>query len=106
MGNIKKISIKNRTYYFFDDTINVTNFDPKLLKIDKKSYKNIDIYYILYIIMKDSDYVKIKSVNPLYLVINEIDGHFEEKNGNKCLILDSTNKNKEVWVELKILLKT
>ena len=106
MGNIKKISMKNRTYYFFDDTINITNFDPKLLKIDKKLYKNIDIYYILYIIMKDSDYVKIKSVNPLYLIFNEVDGHFEEKNGNKCLILDSTNKNKEVWVELKILLKT
>ena len=106
MENIKKISMKNRTYYFFDDTINITNFDPKLLKIDKKSYKNINIYYILYIIMKDSDYVKLKSVNPLYLIINEVDVHFEEKNGNKCLILDSTNKNKEVWVELKILLET
>ena len=45
--------------------INIANFDPNLLKIDKKSYKNIDIYYIGYITMKDSDYVKIKSVNPL-----------------------------------------
>ena len=46
--------------------------------------------------MKDSDHVKIKSSNPLYFIINEADGHFEEKNGNKYLILDSTNKSKEV----------
>ena len=96
MGDIKELNIKNRTYYFFDDMINIANFDPNLLKIDKKSYKNIDIYYIGYITMKDSDYVKIKNVNPLYLIISEVDGHFEEKNGNKYLILDSTNKIKEV----------
>ena len=65
MGNIKEINIKNQTYYFFDDMIKITNFDPNLLKIDKKSYKNIDTYFIGYITMKDSDYVKIKSVNPL-----------------------------------------
>ena len=46
MGNIKEITIKNRTYYFFDDLINITNFDPNLVKIDKKPYKSIDIYYI------------------------------------------------------------
>ena len=49
--------------------------------------------------MKDSDYVKIKSVNPLYLIINEVDGHFKEKNGNKYLILDSTDKNEEVLIK-------
>ena len=73
MGKIKEINIKNRTYYFFDDMINIKNFDPNLLKIDKKSYKNIDIYYIGYITMKDSDYVKINSVNPLYLIIDQVD---------------------------------
>ena len=41
MGNIKEIIIKNRTYYFFDDMINITNFDPNLLKIDQKSHRNI-----------------------------------------------------------------
>ena len=51
--------------------------------------------------MKDSDYVKIKSVNSLYLIFSEVDGHFEcnsieEKNGNKYVILDSVNKNKEL----------
>ena len=79
MVNIKETNIKNRTYYFFDDMINIANVDPRLLKINKKSYKNIDIYYIGYITMKDSDYVKIKSVNPLYLIISEMDGHFEER---------------------------
>ena len=79
MGNTKKINIKNRTYYFFDDVINIEDFDPNLLKIDKKLYKNIDIYYIGYITMKDSDYVKINSVNPLYLIIDKVDGHFEKK---------------------------
>ena len=45
-GNIKQINIKNRTYYFFNDMINIEDFDSRLLKIDKKSFKNIDIYYI------------------------------------------------------------
>ena len=80
MGNIKEINIKNPTYYFFDDMINIKNFDPNLLKIDQKSYKNIDIYYIEYITMKDSEYVKINSVNPLYLIVNEVDGYIKEEN--------------------------
>ena len=79
MGNIKEINIKNWTYYYFDDIINIKYFDPNLLRIDKKLFKNIDIYYIRYITMKDSDYVKINSVNPLYLIINELDGYIEEK---------------------------
>ena len=62
-----------------DDIINIANFDPNLLKIDKKSYKNIDTYYIGYITMKDSDYVKINSVNPFYLIIDAIEGHVEKK---------------------------
>ena len=45
-GNIKQINIKNRTYYFLNDMINIEDFDSRLLKIDKKSFKNIDIYYI------------------------------------------------------------
>ena len=52
MGSIKKISIKNRTYDFFNDMINIKNFDSNLLKIDKKSYKNIAIYYIGYMTIK------------------------------------------------------
>ena len=55
--------------------INIKNFVPNLLKIHKKSYEDIDMYYIGYITMKDSDYVKINIVNPLYLIINvDVDG--------------------------------
>ena len=75
MGNIKEINIKNRTYHFFDDMINIKDFDPNLLTIDKKSHKNIDNYYIGYITVKDSYSLKIDSVNPLYLVISEADGY-------------------------------
>ena len=76
--------------------INIADFDPNLLKIDKKSYKNIDIYYIGYVTVKDSYYVKINSVNPLYLIISEGDGYIKEKNGSKYLVFDSANENNEV----------
>ena len=76
--------------------INIKNFDSNLLKIDKKSYKDNDIHYIGYITMKDSDYVKINIVNPLYLIIDNVDGCFKLKNGNRYLILASRDKNKEV----------
>ena len=46
--------------------------------------------------MKDSDYVKINPLNPLYLVINKADCSLEESNGNKYLFFASTDKNKEV----------
>ena len=52
MGSIKQTNVKNRTYYFFNDTINTKDSDPSLIKIDKKSYKNIGIYYIGYITIK------------------------------------------------------
>ena len=68
-----------------------------MLKIDKKSYKNIDIYYIGYItIKKIDDCENIHSVNPLYLLVNHASGYIEEKNGNKYLIFDSVDENKEV----------
>ena len=91
MGSIKEINIKNQTYYFFHDMINIKDFDPNLLKIDKKSYKNIDIYYIGYITLKDSYYA-----NPLYLIISEADGYIKEKNGSKHLVFDSANENNEL----------
>ena len=89
--------------------INIKNFDSSLLKVDKKSYKNIDIYYIGYITIKSiSDYENINSVNPLYLIIDETDGYIKENNGNKYLTFASTDKNKNVlekytqlWNEIK-----
>ena len=110
MENIKQINIKNRTYYFFNDMNNSKNFDTSLLKIDKKSYKNIGIYYIGYMTMKSiNDYENINSVNPLYLIIGEVDGYIEENNGNRYLTFSSTEKkNKKVlekyakpWDEIK-----
>ena len=77
--DIKSMNIKNRTYYILND-INIKVFDSNLLKIDKTSYKNIDIYYNGYItIKKIDDYENIYSViYPLYLIIGEVDGHIEE----------------------------
>ena len=70
MGRVKQINIRNRTYYFYNDIIDLKEFDVRLLKVDKKSYKNINIYYIGYItIKKIDDYEGIYSVNPLYLRI-------------------------------------
>ena len=82
MRNIKEINIKNGTYYFFNDMINIKESDSSQLKIDKKSYKNTGIYYIRYITTKSiSDYENINSVNPLYLYIANVDKYIEENNG-------------------------
>ena len=80
MGEIKQINIKNRTYYFYNDIIDLKDFDAKLWKIDKKLYKNIDIYYIGYItIKKVHDDESSYSVNPLHLRIGHASGYIEEK---------------------------
>ena len=64
MGEVKQINIKNRTYYFYNDLINIKDFDAGLLKIDKKSYKDIGIYNTEYITKK-----KIDDCNNNYSVI-------------------------------------
>ena len=97
MREIKQINIKSRPYYFYNDKINLKDFKSNLLKIDKKSYKNIRICNIGYItIKKIDDYENIYSVNLLYLIVNHADGYTEEKNGNKYLVLDSTDENQRV----------
>ena len=102
MGEIKQINIKNRTYYFYNDQIDLKDFDAKLLKIDKKDYNEIEIYYIGYVTVKKfANCNNINSVNPLYLMINEMIGHFEEKNENKYLVLDEIDENKEVLNKYK-----
>ena len=114
MGEVKQINIKNRTCYFYNETFDLKDFEPDLLKIDKKSYKNIDIYYIGYITIKIiDDYESINSVDPLYLRINHASEYIEEKNGNKYSIFDSVNENKEVlkkyadfWDGIKNKIKT
>ena len=88
MSNIiKDLSIKNHTYYFFNDIINTKNFDPNNIKIDEK----ILVYYTGYVTIKDSKYVKNNSVNSFNLIFNKMNGYFEEINKNKYLTLVPTN---------------
>ena len=69
MGKVKQINIKNRTYYFYNDQINLKDFDARLLKVDKKDYNEIDIYYIGYVTVKKiANCNNIKSVNLLWLM--------------------------------------
>ena len=110
MEGINQLNIKNNTYYFYDDIINIKNFQSNLLKIDKKSYKDFDIYYIGYVTIKKfdnfSDYKNIHSVNPIYLLLYSATGYFKEKNGEKYLTLDSTNKYEEVFSAIKSQIET
>ena len=94
----------------FNDMINIEDFDSSLVKKDKKSCKNIGICNIGYITIKNiSDYESINCVNPLYLIIDKVDGYIEEKYGNKNLTFASTDENKKVQKSTKnfrIRLKT
>ena len=72
-NKIKDGSIKSHTCNFFDD-INSENLDSNNIKIDEKSYKNILIFYIGFVTIKDSKYLKINSVHILYLIIYEVIG--------------------------------
>ena len=97
MGKGKQTEMKNQTH-FYKAIINLESFESNLLKIDKKHYKEINIYYIGYIkIKKISDCENVNSVNPLYLLVNHASGYIEVKNRNKCLIFDdSVAENKEL----------
>ena len=108
-NKVKDINIKNRTYYFFNDINNIENFDPNNKNIDEKSYKNVLIYYIGYVTIKE--YVKIYGVNSLHLIFRYVNGYFEEVNGNKYLTLAPTNESKEklkkyekIWVKIRDLI--
>ena len=82
----RQLNIKNRTYYFYNDWINVLNFEASNLKLDKKIWKDIDIYFIGYI-DKKPDW-NLNSVTPLHLLINRIYGYVSEKNGVRFLTID------------------
>ena len=112
-SKVKDIGIKNRTCYFFNDIINIKNFDPNNNKIDKKSYKNILVYYIGSVTINYLKYVKIySSVNPLHL-FNKVNGYFKEINENKYLTLVPTNESKEkikkyeeLWSKIRDLIRS
>ena len=78
MGKIKQINIKSQTYYFYNDRINLKDFNTRLLKVDKKNYKEIDIYYIGYVTVKKiANCNKINSINTLHLMTDEMIGHVQ-----------------------------
>ena len=89
------------------------DFDSNNIKIDEKSYTNILIYYIAYVIINNSKYVKINNVKPLYLMFNRVNRYFEQINGNKNLTLVATDKSKdeikmyeEMWNKIRDLIES
>ena len=114
-NKIKVIDIKNQTYYFFDDIINMKNFNSNNIKIDEKSYKNILIYYIgshIQYRIKDSKYVKTNSINPLYFNFSKVNGYFEIINRKKIFDASSykwkqrknIEKDEELWSKSRDLI--
>ena len=79
MGTTKEINIKNRTYYFYNDIINLDEFDKSKIKVDKKDFNDIDIYCLGYEHKKKiSEFNVINSVNPIYLRIIDMNGKFKK----------------------------
>ena len=93
---LKDIDIKTWICFFFDGMINIKNLGLNKTKMNEKSFKNIFIYYIGYVTFKNSEFVRINSVNPLFTSISKINWYFEEVNRNKYLTLVSTNEIKEI----------
>ena len=93
---VKLLEIKNRSYYFWNDTVFLDKFNSTLLKLDKKEAPmGITIYYIGYITKKAV--YSINSVNPLHLIIKSIEVYFEEKdNGDRYLNISNVDQNSEV----------
>ena len=114
METTKEINIKNRTYYFYND---ITDLDVSKIKVDKKDFNDIDIYYLGYEHKKKiSECNVINSVNPLYLRIADMKGQFEKGKDDawylvisyiddvyeKLMNLFESNKNK-ITEKLEIL---
>ena len=79
MGTTKEINIKNRTCYYYNDIIDLDEFDESKIKVDKKDFNSIDIYYLAYEYQKKiTECNIIRSGNPLYLRIVDIKGQFEK----------------------------
>ena len=70
--------IDEKSYHFSGNLADISKFDPDDLKLDKKKWKDLDIYYINYVNKNKSI---IDNVGPLYLLINKVFGYLSEKNG-------------------------
>ena len=94
-NKVRDIDIKNLTYNFFNDIMNIENFDRNKIKTDKKSYKNIFIYLYWIPDNQKFEYVKIYCVNPFYFIFRNLSGYFEEIKKSKYLTLVPTNESKK-----------
>ena len=98
METTTKINIKNRTYYFHNDIINFYEFNESKIKVDKKDFSDIDIYYLGYEHKREIlECNVINSVNPLYLRIININGQFEKGKDDAWYLVIS---DKDVYKKL------
>ena len=88
-----ELNIKHSTYYFYNDLINALSFEPINLELDKKTWKCIDIYYIAYVDKNKPEDWKVRSVNPLYLMVNRVFCIFGEENGVKYLEIEKNHSD-------------
>ena len=108
---VKQLNIKNRAYYFYNDLINALNFESNNLKLHKKTWKDIDIYYIGYVDKNKPEDWRVKSVNHLYLIINKVFCSVGEENGIKYLKIEKNhsepalNKWNKVFDSIKYHIK-
>ena len=81
MGEIKQVNIKNQTYYFYNDIINLDEFGGSKINVNKKNFNDINIYYLGYEYKKKiTECNEINSVNPLYLRITDMKVNLEKVN--------------------------
>ena len=107
----KQLKIKNKTYYFYNVLLNVLNFEPSNLKLDKKTWKDIDIYYIGCVDKNKPADWGVNSVNPLYLMVDKVFCLVEEENNVKYLKIEKNycdpviNKWNQVFDSIKYHIK-
>ena len=109
---VRQLNIKNKSYYFYNDLINIFNFESVNLKLDKETWKDIDIYFIGYIDKNKPEDWQVRSVKPLYLMINKVFCSVGEENNVKYLkigkkIIQNLGQNhSEIWslILLKVVL--
>ena len=108
MGELKQINIKNRSYYFYNDIIDLDEFDGSKIKVDKKDFNDIDIYYLGYEYKKKiTECNEINSVNPLYLRIKDMKGQFKKGKGDNVWYLiifgdaDVLRKFANIWKSIR-----
>ena len=109
MGKIKQINIKNRTYYFYNDIIDLDEFDGSKIKVDRKNVSDIDIYYLGYEYKKKkiTECNVIDSVNPLHLRIIDMKDQFKKGKGDNAWYLitfgnaDVLRKFASIWKSIR-----